>query len=158
MTHWDFLYREEVDMHWNIAAQWMWIRRKLSLRMSRPSKLGKTKVQPAAMRSQRHMHQRFNWRINMAKPKRYSGDELHARLIFTVGLVLAFVFAISVIGFVYALMFVTQPLSSQAPNDAAFIDLLKTLTVFLTGSLGGLVMSNGMKGKKKEDSSEETNS
>jgi hypothetical protein len=86
----------------------------------------------------------------MAKPKRYSGDELHARLIFTVGLVLAFVFAISVIGFVYALMFVTQPISSQAPNDAAFIDLLKTLTVFLTGSLGGLVMSNGMKGKKKE--------
>jgi hypothetical protein len=53
----------------------------------------------------------------MAKPKRYSGDELHARLIFTVGLVLAFVFAISVIGFVYALMFVTQPISSQAPND-----------------------------------------
>jgi hypothetical protein len=47
-------------------------------------------------------------------------------------------------------MFVTQPISSQAPNDAAFIDLLKTLTVFLTGSLGGLVMSNGMKGKKKE--------
>jgi hypothetical protein len=47
-------------------------------------------------------------------------------------------------------MFVTQPINSQAPNDAAFIDLLKTLTVFLTGSLGGLVMSNGMKGKKKE--------
>jgi hypothetical protein len=86
----------------------------------------------------------------MARPKRYTGEELHARLIFTVGLVLAFVFAISVIGFVYALMFVTQPLNAQAPNDAAFIDLLKTLTVFLTGSLGGLVMSNGMKGKKKE--------
>ena len=137
-------------MHWNIAAQWLWISRKLSVRVSRPRQLGKTKVQPAAMRSQLHLHQRFDKGVNMVKPKRYSGDELHARLIFTVGLVLAFVFAISVIGFVYALMFVTQPLSSQAPNDAAFIDLLKTLTVFLTGSLGGLVMSNGMKGKKKE--------
>lgn len=135
-------------MHWNIAAQWLWIRRKLSVRVSRPKQLGKTKVQPAAMRSKRHLHQRFDRGVNMSK--RYSGEELHARLIFTVGLVLAFVFAISVIGFVYALMFVTQPLSSQAPNDAAFIDLLKTLTVFLTGSLGGLVMSNGIKGKKKE--------
>ena len=137
-------------MRWNIATKWLRIRRKLPVRVSRPKQLGKTKVQPTAMRSKRHLHQRFNKGLTMAKPKRYSGDELHARLIFTVGLVLAFVFAISVIGFVYALMFVTQPLSSQAPNDAAFIDLLKTLTVFLTGSLGGLVMSNGMKGKKKE--------
>ena len=103
-------------------------------------------MQPTAMRGKRNMHKRFN----RGQVKRYTGDELHARLIFTVGMVLAFVFAISVIGFVYALMFVTQPLNTQAPNDAAFIDLLKTLTVFLTGSLGGLVMSNGMKSKKKE--------
>ena len=88
----------------------------------------------------------------MAKPKRYSGEELHARLIFSVGIILAVVFAATVFGFVYALMFVTQPVSQQSPNDAAFIDLLKTLTVFLTGSLGGLVMSNGMKSKKKEES------
>ena len=103
-------------------------------------------MQPTVMRGKRNMHKRFN----RGQMKRYTGEELHARLIFTVGLVLAFVFAISVIGFVYALMFVTQPLNTQAPNDAAFIDLLKTLTVFLTGSLGGLVMSNGMKGKNKE--------
>ena len=82
--------------------------------------------------------------------KRYTGDELHARMIFIVALVLAGVFAITVIGFVYALMFVTQPVGQQSPNDAAFIDLLKTLTVFLTGSLGGLVMSNGIKNKKPE--------
>jgi len=83
--------------------------------------------------------------------KRYTGDELHARMIFIVALVLAGVFAITVIGFVYALMFVTQPVGQQSPNDAAFIDLLKTLTVFLTGSLGGLVMGNGIKNKKPED-------
>lgn len=83
--------------------------------------------------------------------KRYTGDELHARMIFIVALVLAGVFAITVIGFVYALMFVTQPIGQQSPNDAAFIDLLKTLTVFLTGSLGGLVMGNGIKNKKPED-------
>lgn len=83
--------------------------------------------------------------------KRYTGDELHARMIFGVAIILAVVFAITVIGFVYALMFVTQPIGQQSPNDSAFIDLLKTLTVFLTGSLGGLVMSNGMKSKKPDE-------
>jgi hypothetical protein len=67
-----------------------------------------------------------------------------------VGIVLASVFAITVIGFVYALMFVTQPIDKQAPNDAAFIDLLSTLTVFMTGTLSGLVASNGLKSKAKE--------
>jgi len=81
---------------------------------------------------------------------RLKPEELHARLIVVVGVVLASVFAITVIGFVYALMFVTQPIDKQAPNDAAFIDLLSTLTVFMTGTLSGLVASNGLKSKPKE--------
>jgi hypothetical protein len=60
------------------------------------------------------------------------------------------VFAITVIGFVWSLMFVTQPIGNQSPNDAAFIDLLSTLTVFMTGTLSGLVASNGLKSKAKE--------
>jgi hypothetical protein len=85
------------------------------------------------------------------KEKRFTGEELHARLIFIVGITLAAIFAISVVGMVYALMFVTQPMGAQAPNDKEFIDLLKTITVFLTGSLGGIVAANGMKSKKSED-------
>ena len=81
-------------------------------------------------------------------------EELHARLIVVVGMVMAFVFALTVIGFVYALMFVTQPIDKQAPNDAAFIDLLSTLTVFMTGTLSGLVASNGLKSKPKEKTHE----
>ena len=81
---------------------------------------------------------------------RLKPEELHARLIVVVGVVLATVFAITVIGFVYALMFVTQPIDKQAPNDAAFIDLLSTLSVFMTGTLSGLVASNGLKSKPKE--------
>jgi hypothetical protein len=69
-------------------------------------------------------------------------------------MVMAFVFALTVIGFVYALMFVTQPIDKQAPNDAAFIDLLSTLTVFMTGTLSGLVASNGLKSKPKEQTHE----
>jgi hypothetical protein len=81
---------------------------------------------------------------------RLKPEELHARLIVVVGMVMAFVFALTVIGFVYALMFVTQPIGKQAPNDAAFIDLLSTLTVFMTGTLSGLVASNGLKSKAKD--------
>jgi hypothetical protein len=76
-------------------------------------------------------------------------EQLHARLIVFVGMTMAVVFALTVIGFVYALMFVTQPIDKQAPNDAAFIDLLSTLTVFMTGTLSGLVASNGLKSKQK---------
>lgn len=76
-------------------------------------------------------------------------EQLHARLIVFVGITMAVVFAVTVIGFVYALMFVTQPIDKQAPNDAAFIDLLSTLTVFMTGTLSGLVASNGLKSKLK---------
>jgi hypothetical protein len=81
---------------------------------------------------------------------RLKPEELHARLIVVVGVILASVFAITVLGFVYALMFVTQPIGNQSPNDAAFIDLLSTLTVFMTGTLSGLVASNGLKSKAKE--------
>jgi hypothetical protein len=81
---------------------------------------------------------------------RLKPEELHARLIVIVGIILASVFAITVLGFVFSLMFVTQPIGHQSPNDSAFIDLLSTLTVFMTGTLSGLVASNGLKSKPKE--------
>ncbi len=80
--------------------------------------------------------------------KRLTPEELHARLIVFIGCTLAVVFALSVMGMLYALIFVTQPISQQAPNDRAFIDLLTTLTVFLTGSLGGVLASNGLKSRQ----------
>jgi polyferredoxin len=87
------------------------------------------------------------WRLKMAR-KRFTPEELHARLIVTIGIVLAIVFAVSVSSMLYALLFITQPMS-QAPNDAAFIDLVSTLTVFLTGTLAGIVSANGLKSKPK---------
>jgi hypothetical protein len=67
-------------------------------------------------------------------------------MIVFVGCTIAVTFAITVIGFVYFLGFVTQPVE-QSPNDAAFIDLLKTLSIFMTGTLSGLVAANGLKRK-----------
>lgn len=81
--------------------------------------------------------------------RRRTPEDIHAQLILIIGTTLAFVFLIVTLGITYALIFVTQPIGAQAPNDAAFIDLLKTLAIFLTGSLGGVLAGNGLKSKPK---------
>ncbi len=65
-------------------------------------------------------------------------------MVVTVGVLLAVVFSLIVLGMIWGLLFVSQPLE-QSPNDAAFIDLMSTIVVFLTGTLSGLVASNGIK-------------
>jgi hypothetical protein len=84
------------------------------------------------------------------KGRRYSPEDIKARLILFIGVTLSLVFLVVTFGIVYALIFVTQPIGAQAPNDAAFIDLLKTLAIFLTGSLGGVLASNGLKDRATE--------
>ncbi len=89
-------------------------------------------------------------RIQVASPhRRLTNEQLKARLIVFIGVVLAATFCFSVFGMLYALIFVTQPLGDQAPNDRAFIELLSTLTIFLTGALGSVLASNGLKDKPK---------
>ena len=67
-------------------------------------------------------------------------------MVVTVGVLLAIVFSLIVLGMIGGLLFISQPLE-QSPNDAAFIDLMSTIVVFLTGTLSGLVASNGIKNK-----------
>jgi hypothetical protein len=81
--------------------------------------------------------------------RRRTPEDVHAQLILIIGSTLAAVFLVVTVGITYALIFVTQPIGAQAPNDAAFIDLLKTLAIFLTGSLGGVLAGNGLKSKQK---------
>ena len=64
-----------------------------------------------------------------------------------VGVILAVVFAVIVVGFVYGLLFVSQPLE-QSPNDKEFISLMSTIVTFLSGTLAGVVASNGLKKDK----------
>ena len=71
-------------------------------------------------------------------------------MVVTVGVLLAIVFSMIVLGMIWGLLFVSQPLE-QSPNDAAFIDLMSTIVVFLTGTLSGLVASNGIKNKTTND-------
>ena len=71
-------------------------------------------------------------------------------MVVTVGVLLAIVFSLIVLGMIWGLLFVSQPLE-QSPNDAAFIDLMSTIVVFLTGTLSGLVASNGINTKSTPD-------
>jgi hypothetical protein len=73
-------------------------------------------------------------------------EQMNASLIVFVGRLLAVCFTFTVMSFIYGVLFIDQPLE-QAPTDAQLIDLLSTLLVFLTGTLSGLVASNGLKSK-----------
>ena len=83
-------------------------------------------------------------------------EDIHARLIFMIGAVLALTFFVITAGAVYALVFVTQPIGAQAPNDRDFIQLLQTLAIFLTGALGGVLAGNGLKSKAHKDTKKDT--
>jgi polyferredoxin len=96
----------------------------------------------------------YSLRWKQMARRKYTPEELHARLIVTIGILMALVFAGSVFAMLYALVFVTQPMA-QAPNDAAFIDLVSTLCVFLTGTLSGILSANGLKSKPKPQEGKE---
>jgi hypothetical protein len=80
---------------------------------------------------------------------RYTAEQLHARMVATVGILLGVTFFIVVVGFVYGLLFISQPLE-QSPNDKEFISLMATIVTFLSGTLAGIVASNGMKDKAQQ--------
>ena len=79
-------------------------------------------------------------------------EQQHAGLIVFVGRLMAICFSFTVMAFIYGILFVDQP-TEQAPTDAQLIDLLSTLLVFLTGTLSGLVASNGLKSKPSSSAS-----
>jgi hypothetical protein len=82
-------------------------------------------------------------------PKRFTNNEIKARLILIVGVTLAITFVLSTAALLFGLLFVTQPLE-VSPNDTSAWDLLKPMMLFLTGSLTGVLSANGIKDREKE--------
>ena len=79
-------------------------------------------------------------------------DKFSAKEILTliVGTTLAVTFLIIVGGIMYALVFVTQPVNFQSPNDKAFIDsVLVPIVLFLSGALSGVLAANGLGNSKR---------
>ena len=82
--------------------------------------------------------------------KKLSNSEIKARLIFVVGITLSFVFGISMLGILYGVLFVVQPLQ-PSPTDEAFISILAPAFMALLGLLGGVLASNGLRDRQDKE-------
>lgn len=68
---------------------------------------------------------------------------------FIVGLVMALTL-IGIVGVsLWSVVFVTQPMLGQAPNDAEFFKLVNPIATFVVGALSG-VMAGSRREKKEE--------
>lgn len=91
------------------------------------------------------------------KPTReWTPEEL---LRFIVGVVLSVTLMFIVATVLYSLIFVSQPMDGQAPNDAEFFKLINPIATFIVGALAGLMAGQGSgetkpKPLKKEDDDE----
>ena len=82
----------------------------------------------------------------MAKQqRRYTNDELMMRMKFIIGTSLSFTLTGSVFVVLYSLIFVTQPIGGQSPNDAEFFKLITPIATFLTGILSGIMLGDSTK-------------
>lgn len=66
---------------------------------------------------------------------------------FIVGIVMA-ITLVGIVGVVlYSLVFVTQPIDAQAPNDVEFFKLVNPIATFIVGALSGIMV--GTKSNKE---------
>lgn len=86
---------------------------------------------------------------------RMNNDEIKARLILIVGITLSVTFFLSTAALLYGLLFVTQPLE-VSDNDKSAWSLLSPMMMFLTGSLAGVLASNGLKHQKENNDNSKT--
>lgn len=71
---------------------------------------------------------------------RYTESELMIRMKVFIGVCLAITLTGIVFVVLYSLIFVTQPIGQQAPNDAEFFKLITPIATFLTGILSGIMI------------------
>ena len=79
------------------------------------------------------------------QPILYTEEQLMARLKFFIGICLALTLTGIVFVVLYSLIFVTQPLNAISPIDQKFFELIIPIATFLTGTLSGIMLSNGDK-------------
>ena len=82
------------------------------------------------------------------KVKYWSPEEL---LRFIVGIVLSLTLTFIVATVLYSLVFVSQPMEGQSPNDAEFFKLINPIATFIVGALAGLMAGQGSGSIKPKD-------
>jgi uncharacterized membrane protein SpoIIM required for sporulation len=91
----------------------------------------------------------------MKRVDEWTPEEL---LRFIVGVVLSITLMFIVATVLYSLIFVSQPMDGQAPNDAEFFKLINPIATFIVGALAGLMAGQGsgpMNGKPTPKEEEE---
>ena len=83
------------------------------------------------------------------KRERYTNDQIKARLVLVVGITLALSFIGTLFSLVFGLLYVSQPLEIS-PNDESAWSVVTPMILFLTGTLSGVLASNGLKDKKPD--------
>lgn len=86
---------------------------------------------------------------------RYTEAELMVRMKVTIGLALAFCLVGIVFVILYSLIFVTQPIGYQSPNDAEFFKLITPIATFLTGILSGIMLGKSSESNEKKEEAPE---
>jgi multisubunit Na+/H+ antiporter MnhB subunit len=82
--------------------------------------------------------------------KKYTNSEIKARLVLMVGVALSLTFIMSIGMILYSLVFVVQPLE-VSPNDIKGWESISSILLVLAGALTGLLASNGLKDKEKDN-------
>ena len=82
--------------------------------------------------------------------KKLSNSEIKARLVLMVGVALSLTFIMSIGMILYSLTFVVQPLE-VSPNDQKGWESISSILLVLAGALTGLLASNGLKDKDKDN-------
>ena len=85
---------------------------------------------------------------NMKPTSEWSPEEL---LRFIVGIVLSLTLTFIVATVLYSLVFVSQPMEGQSPNDAEFFKLINPIATFIVGALAGLMAGQGSGRLKPKD-------
>ena len=75
----------------------------------------------------------------MSRP-RLTPSDLDARLKFILGIILGAILLFTTMGILYALVFVSQPVTAQSENDKMFFNVLGSVATFITGTLAGLLI------------------
>jgi uncharacterized membrane protein SpoIIM required for sporulation len=84
----------------------------------------------------------------MKPTKEWSPEEM---LRFIVGIVLSLTLTFIVATVLYSLVFVSQPMEGQSPNDAEFFKLINPIATFIVGALAGLMAGQGSGSVKPKD-------
>jgi hypothetical protein len=88
--------------------------------------------------------------------KRFTSEELDARLKFILGITLGAILFMTSMGILFALIFVEQPLSGQSENDKMFFNVLGSVATFITGTLAGLLIGKSAPSQQNISFEDET--